>query len=69
MSRLGDCVLTAPTAHMYNGLPDAEKQIDTVISFIGSGWNGDIGRDRRSQSLQDPNDGRDFITRIEYWCS
>jgi formylmethanofuran--tetrahydromethanopterin N-formyltransferase len=39
MARLGDCVLPAPTAHMYNGLPDAEKQIDTgnKLHWFGDG--------------------------------
>lgn len=39
MNRLGQCVLTAPTAHMYNGLPDAEKQLDTgfKLKFFGDG--------------------------------
>jgi formylmethanofuran--tetrahydromethanopterin N-formyltransferase len=39
MNRLGDCVLPAPTAHMYNGLPDAEKQFDTgnKLHFFGDG--------------------------------
>jgi formylmethanofuran--tetrahydromethanopterin N-formyltransferase len=39
MARLGDCVLPAPTAHMYNGLPDAEKQIDTgnKLRYFGDG--------------------------------
>ncbi len=39
LSRLGDCVLPAPTAHMYNGLPNAEKQIDTgaKLRYFGDG--------------------------------
>lgn len=39
MSRLGDCVLPAPTAHMYNGLPAAEKQFDIgrKLKFFGDG--------------------------------
>ena len=39
LNRLGQCVLTAPTAHVYNGLPDVEKQFDTgfKLKFFGDG--------------------------------
>jgi formylmethanofuran--tetrahydromethanopterin N-formyltransferase len=44
MNRMGQCVLTAPTAHMYNGLPDAEKQIDTgnKLRFFGDGYESEV---------------------------
>jgi len=44
MNRLGQCVLTAPTAHMYNGLPDAEKQFDTgfKLKFFGDGMESEV---------------------------
>ncbi|NYT19723.1 MAG: formylmethanofuran--tetrahydromethanopterin N-formyltransferase [Methanosarcinales archaeon] len=29
LSRIGQCILTAPTTAVFNGLPDAEKQFDT----------------------------------------
>lgn len=29
LERIGQCVLTAPTTAVFNGLPDAEKQFDT----------------------------------------
>ncbi|MCD4807979.1 MAG: formylmethanofuran--tetrahydromethanopterin N-formyltransferase [Methanococcoides sp.] len=29
LSRVGQCILTAPTTAVFNGLPDAEKQFDT----------------------------------------
>lgn len=40
LSRLGQCVLTAPTASAFNGLPEAENQFDTgkKISFFGDGY-------------------------------
>jgi formylmethanofuran--tetrahydromethanopterin N-formyltransferase len=38
--RIGQCVLTAPTAAAYSGMPDAEKQFDTgkKLSFFGDGY-------------------------------
>jgi formylmethanofuran--tetrahydromethanopterin N-formyltransferase len=40
LSRLGQCVLTAPTASAFNGLPEAENQFDTgkKLSFFGDGY-------------------------------
>ncbi|KAF5423655.1 MAG: formylmethanofuran--tetrahydromethanopterin N-formyltransferase, partial [Candidatus Methanocomedens sp.] len=40
----GQCVLTAPTAHMFNGLPDAEKQFDTgfKLKFFGDGIESEL---------------------------
>lgn len=44
LNRLGQCVLTAPTAHMFNGLPDAEKQFDTgfKLKFFGDGIESEL---------------------------
>lgn len=38
--RLGQCVLTAPTAAAFSGMPQAEKQFDTgkKLSFFGDGY-------------------------------
>jgi formylmethanofuran--tetrahydromethanopterin N-formyltransferase len=38
--RLGQCVLTAPTAAAWSGLPEAEKQFDSgkKLSFFGDGY-------------------------------
>jgi formylmethanofuran--tetrahydromethanopterin N-formyltransferase len=38
--RIGQCVLTAPTTAVFNGLPAAEKQFDTgkKLSFFGDGF-------------------------------
>src|SRR5512136_2088868 len=38
--RMGQCVLTAPTAAAYSGMPEAEKQFDTgkKLSFFGDGY-------------------------------
>lgn len=40
LRRIGQCVLTAPTARVFNGLPDAEKQLDTgfKLKFFADGW-------------------------------
>jgi len=38
--RIGQCVLTAPTAAAFSGMPDVEKQFDTgkKLSFFGDGY-------------------------------
>ena len=38
--RIGQCILTAPTAAAFSGMPDAEKQFDTgkKLSFFGDGF-------------------------------
>lgn len=38
--RIGQCVLTAPTTAVFNGLPETEKQFDTgkKQSFFGDGY-------------------------------
>ncbi|MFZ3060824.1 MAG: formylmethanofuran--tetrahydromethanopterin N-formyltransferase [Candidatus Methanoperedens sp.] len=43
LKRLGQCVLTAPTAAMWNGLPEAEKQFDTgfKLKFFGDGFESE----------------------------
>jgi formylmethanofuran--tetrahydromethanopterin N-formyltransferase len=43
LKRLGQCVLTAPTAAMWNGLPNAEKQFDTgfKLKFFGDGFESE----------------------------
>ncbi len=43
LQRLGQCVLTAPTAAMWNGLPDAEKQFDMgyKLKFFGDGYESE----------------------------
>ncbi len=65
LSRLGDCVLTAPTAHMYNGLPNAEKQIDTgnKLHYFGDGMETleEIGG---RQVYRIPMMEGDFITEL-----
>jgi formylmethanofuran--tetrahydromethanopterin N-formyltransferase len=44
LSRIGQCVLTAPTTAVFNGLPEAEKQFDTgkKLGFFGDGYQCDI---------------------------
>jgi len=43
LQRLGQCVLTAPTAAMWNGLPDAEKQFDMgfKLKFFADGFESE----------------------------
>jgi len=43
LKRLGQCVLTAPTAAMWNGIPNAEKQFDTgfKLKFFGDGFESE----------------------------
>ncbi|MCZ7383126.1 MAG: formylmethanofuran--tetrahydromethanopterin N-formyltransferase [Candidatus Methanoperedens sp.] len=43
LKRLGQCVLTAPTTAMWNGLPKAEKQFDTgfKLKFFGDGFESE----------------------------
>lgn len=38
--RIGQCVLTAPTAAAFSGMPEAEKKFDTgkKLSFFGDGY-------------------------------
>jgi len=40
LSRIGQCVLTAPTTAVFNGIPEAEKQFDTgaKLKFFGDGF-------------------------------
>jgi formylmethanofuran--tetrahydromethanopterin N-formyltransferase len=40
LARIGQCVLTAPTCRVFNGLPKAEKQFDTgfKLKFFADGW-------------------------------
>jgi len=40
LARLGQCILTAPTAAAFSGMPGAEKQFDTgkKLSFFGDGY-------------------------------
>ncbi|MCZ7385459.1 MAG: formylmethanofuran--tetrahydromethanopterin N-formyltransferase [Candidatus Methanoperedens sp.] len=49
LKRLGQCVLTAPTAAMWNGLPKAEKQFDTgfKLKFFGDGFESETNIDGR----------------------
>jgi formylmethanofuran--tetrahydromethanopterin N-formyltransferase len=44
LMRIGQCVLTAPTTAVFNGLPDAEKQFDTgrKLKFFGDGYESEL---------------------------
>ncbi len=43
LKRLGQCILTAPTAAMWNGLPNAEKQFDMgfKLKFFADGFESE----------------------------
>ncbi len=62
LSRLGQCVLTAPTAAMWNGLPGAEKQFDTgfKLKYFGDGFEEEINVSGR-KAVKIPLMGGDFI--------
>jgi len=49
LKRLGQCVMTAPTAAMWNGLPGAEKQFDMgfKLKFFGDGFESEIAIEGR----------------------
>ncbi|CAD7777159.1 Formylmethanofuran--tetrahydromethanopterin formyltransferase [Candidatus Methanoperedenaceae archaeon GB37] len=63
LSRIGQCVLTAPTAAVFNGLPDAEKQFDTgfKLKFFADGYESEIEIDGR-KAYKIPMMQGDFIT-------
>ena len=62
LSRIGQCVLTAPTAAVFNGLPDAEKQFDTgfKLKFFADGYESEIEIDGR-KAYKIPMMQGDFI--------
>ncbi|MCQ1536789.1 formylmethanofuran--tetrahydromethanopterin N-formyltransferase [Methanosarcina sp. KYL-1] len=43
LERIGQCVLTAPTTSVFNGLPDAEKQFNVgfKLKFFGDGMESE----------------------------
>lgn len=61
--RLGQCVLTAPTAAMWNGLPNSEKQFDTgfKLKYFGDGFEEEIVVNGR-KAVKIPLMQGDFIT-------
>src|SRR3989304_7294414 len=62
LQRLGQCVLTAPTAAMWNGLPGAEKQFDTgfKLKYFGDGFESETNIGGR-KAYKIPMMGGDFI--------
>jgi len=44
LRRISQCVLTAPTTAVWNGLPDAEKQFDTgfKLKFFADGYESEL---------------------------
>ena len=43
LERIGQCVLTAPTTAVFNGLPEAEKQFNMgfKLKFFGDGMESE----------------------------
>ena len=44
VARIGQCVLTAPTANAFDGLPDAEERVDTgnKLRYFGDGFEKQV---------------------------
>ena len=38
IERLAECILTAPTTRVFNGLPDAPEKISTKLHYFGDGF-------------------------------
>ena len=38
VERLAECVLTAPTTAVFNGLPDAPEKLPVKLHYFGDGW-------------------------------
>lgn len=62
LQRLAQCVLTAPTVAMWNGLPNAEKQFDTgfKLRFFGDGFESETNIGGR-KAIKIPLMQGDFI--------
>jgi len=63
LNRIGQCILTAPTTAVFNGLPQAEKQFDTgkKLGFFGDGHQCDIDFQGRTMCKIPLMEG-DFLT-------
>jgi formylmethanofuran--tetrahydromethanopterin N-formyltransferase len=63
IDRIGQCVLTAPTTAVFNGLPEAEKQFDTgaKLRFFGDGMES-ITQIAGRKMHKIPIMGGDFLT-------
>ncbi len=62
LERIGQCVLTAPTTAVFNGLPDAEKQFDTgfKLKFFADGTESETQIDGRKMHVIPMMEG-DFL--------
>ncbi len=38
IERIGECILTAPTTAVFDGIPDAEERIPVKLHFFGDGY-------------------------------
>ena len=64
IERLGECVLTAPTARVFNGLPGAPEKMATKLHFFGDGFEYQTKiRDRDVWAI--PCMGGDFFIEEE----
>ncbi|WP_440953094.1 formylmethanofuran--tetrahydromethanopterin N-formyltransferase [Methanococcoides sp. FTZ1] len=62
LERIGQCVLTAPTTAVFNGLPDAEKQFDTgnKLRYFADGTESQTEVDGRKMHVIPMMEG-DFL--------
>ena len=64
IERLAECVLTAPTTRVFNGLPDATEKIKTTLHYFGDGFEYQTKiRDRDVWAI--PCMGGDFFIEKE----
>lgn len=65
VERLAECVLTAPTAAVFNGLPEAEEKIAVKLHFFGDGYEHKLKvGDRDCWAI--PIMGGEFVCEEEY---
>jgi len=67
VQRLAECVLTAPTTAIFNGLPDAPEKLPIKLHYYGDGYEYRTKiKDRNVWAI--PIMGGEFITEEEIGC-
>ncbi len=65
IERIGECILTAPTTAVFNGLPDAPEKLPVKLHFFGDGYEYQVKvGDRSCWAI--PLMGGEFITEEEF---
>lgn len=65
IERIGECILTAPTTAVFNGLPDAPEKLPVKLHFFGDGYEHQVKvGDRSCWAI--PIMGGEFITEEEF---